>query len=256
MFQFFDIVRSRFGAKPPPAPVPKGFAPKLSPVDADSFTGKSVVVGESVNGLTVIIDYRDAKGASSTRQISCIRIENGAGKRYLRAFCHQRRALRMFLVERIDAVIDAETGELLAAGDAFFRDYGDDRIGQTAPGWGLSVQKRADLGAGLTSLIFLSRCDGQMHPAEVDEVETFASAWWMRAEIRSPMPEADIFAHAKRLAPDVEAFVLAAHRVRSEPQLARLVAGYARRVIEEDGRLAPEELHWIERLIGWLNESA
>lgn len=232
---------------------PKGFQPKLPPEDAHGFAGEGEVVGESVNGLSVIIEYRDARGAASLRQISCIRIENAKRKRYLRAFCHYRRALRMFLLDRIDSVLDAETGEFLAAGSDYFGQYTDDRISTSPPGWGLSPVRRADLGAGLTVLTFLSRCDGEMHPAEMDEIETFVAAWWVRAEIRAEIPEADILSYARRLAPDVEAFVLAAQRVWASPVLTALIAGYARRVIEADGVIAAEEHHWIRRLVEWLD---
>lgn len=250
--ELFFTIRSRFGDRAPPAVSPRGFQPKLPQEDAQGFIGKGEVVGDSVNGLTVIIEYRDARGVPSVRQISCIRIENAKGKRYLRAFCHHRRALRMFLVERIDSVLDAETGEMLAGGGDYFEQFTDDRITASQPGWGLSPIQRADLGAGLTVLTFLSRCDGEVHPNEIEEIETFVSAWWMRAEIRAEMPEADILGYARRLAPDVEAFVLAAQRVWANPLLTPLIAGYAARVVEADGVLAAEERHWISRLVEWL----
>lgn len=247
-----EFLRDRFGERVPYAVTPPGFLPSLPEVDdVDEFMGDEAE-GESINGLSIVIEYRDAKGANSTRQVSCIRIERGAGKRYLRAFCHHRRQQRLFVIERVISVIDAETGEVLAGGAAFFADFTDDRISQSPPGWGLSPIQRADLGAGLAALIFLSRCDGEMHEAEIEEVETFVAAWWIRAEIKAEIPERDIAEYARRLAPDVEGFVLAAMRIRANPVLRPLVLGYARRVVEADGRVAPEENHWIPRLMSWI----
>jgi hypothetical protein len=254
MLQILELVRERFGASVPQAPSPQGFAPRLPEEDSDDLDLPAMrePAGDSVNGLTIIISYRDAKGAASLRQVSCIRIESGQGKRYLRAFCHHRRAQRVFLMTRIDAVHDAETGEELAGGIDYFAPFADDRIAASPLGWGLSPVQRADLGAGLTALIFLSRCDGHVDAAENDEIDTFTASWWIRAEIREPFPEADISAHIRRMAPDVEAFVLAAQRIRASDTLRPIVAGYAKRVIEADGRIAPEEHHWIARYIDWM----
>src|SRR3990167_6955644 len=62
----------------------------------------------------------------------------------------------------------------------------------------------------LPALFFLSRCDGHVDAAENDEIDTFTASWWIRAEIHAPFPEADISAHIRRMAPDVEAFERAA----------------------------------------------
>jgi hypothetical protein len=256
MIQILELVRERFGASVPQAPSPQDFAPLLPEEDSDEgAVQQSEIrepVGDSVNGLTIIIAYRDAKGSASLRQISCIRIETGQGKRYLRAFCHQRRAQRVFLMTRIEAVHDAETGEELACGNEYFAPFADDQISASPLGWGLSPVQRTDLGAGLTALIFLSRCDGHVDAAENDEIDTFTASWWIRAEIRAPFPEVDIQAHIRRMAPDAEAFVIAAQRIRESDALRPIVAGYAKRVIEADGRIAPEEHHWIERYIDWM----
>jgi hypothetical protein len=236
----------------PPAPTPPGFQPRLPSEDAISEQVNGEPAGDAINGVTIIIGYRDAKGEASTRQVSCIRIENSKGKRYLRAFCHQRRALRTFLIERIDEVLDAETGEVINVGSIYFAAYADDRISETSLGWGLSPMQRAELGAALTVLTFLSRCDGRMHAAELAEIESFAASWWIRTEIRADYPEVDIIAHIRRLAPDPEAFFVAAERVWSNTVLASLVGGYTRRVIEADDQIAKEEAHWISRLAAWL----
>jgi len=257
MLQILELVREKFGASVPQAPRPRGFAPRLPDEDVDEAPAELRAApqtgGDSVNGLTIIIAYRDAMGAASLRQVSCVRLEMGQDKRYLRAFCHHRRAQRVFLLTRIEAVHDAETGEELADRPNYFAQFADDRISESPLGWGLSPVQRADLGSGLTALIFLSRCDGHVDLAENDEIDTFTAAWWIRAEIRAALPEADIAAHIRRMAPDAEAFVIAAQRIRASASLRPLVTGYAKRVIEADGRIAPEEHHWISRYIGWMN---
>ena len=265
MVQVFDMVRDKFSTAVPPAPSPPGFAARVPAEDADTAPGAGArtasasrardCAGESVAGLTLIIEYRDGKGAESMRQISCIRIEFLRGERYLRAFCHTRKQQRAFRIDRIETVIDAETGETLTDGDHYFAAFADDRVSAAPMGWGLSVQQRARLAAGLNVLTFLSRCDGHCHPAERDEIDSFAASWWIRAGIAAPMPEAEIFDYARRLAPDAEAFLLAAQRVRRCKLTRPLVGGYVQRLIEADGRIAPEEHDWVLQLIDWWNEA-
>ena len=255
MVQLFSFLRDKFGTTAPAAPRPPGFVARVPVDDFHGGRKDGHPIGESVSGMTVIFDYRDSRGAESRRQVSCIRIESQGGTRYLRAFCHTRTKQRLFRLDRIELVSDAVTGELLTDGPGYFGDFADDRVSTARYGWGLSVQKRAMLGAGLTVLTFLSRCDGQMHPAEIDEIETFAAAWWMRAGPDAAMPEADIYDHARKLARDVEAFVLAAERVRGCATTGPLVTGYARRLVEADGRISPEEHHWITKLIKWWAEA-
>ena len=256
MLQILEFVRERFSATVPQAPSPKDFSPRLPAEDFDETPADMPVArpneGESVNGLTIIIAYCDAKGATSLRQVSCIRIETGGGKRYLRAFCHHRRAPRVFLLTHINAVHDAETGEELADGLDYFAQFADDQISDSPLGWGLSPTQRTDLGAGLTALTFLSRCDGHVDPAENGEIETYVASWWIRSDIRAALPEREIAHYVRRLAPDAEAFVIAAQRIRRSDSLRALVAGYARRVVEADGRIAPEEHYWIAKFVQWL----
>lgn len=236
----------------PTARSPAGFRPVLPLEEAGDPVLYGENAGEAINGLSVIIEYRDAKGIASIRQISCIRIEEGHGKQYLRAFCHQRRALRVFIIQQIAAVIDIETGELLSAGEEYFSQFTDKQIAASHLGWGLSPKQRADLGAGLTMLTFLSRCDGRIHPAETEEIDTFVAAWWMRAEIWGEIPEEEINAYSRRLAPDVEAFLAAARRVGQSESLSSLVASYAMRVIVADEIIADEERRWVSQVVDWL----
>lgn len=260
MVQLFDMVRDKFAATVPPAPSPPGFAAKLPPLEGKPRLrivqdADAVPVGEAVHGLTVILQYVDAEGVETVRQVSCSRIVNSGGVTYLRSFCHARRAPRSFMIARIAGVFDAVTGEELGTGPGYFETYLGARVAGAAGEWGLTADQRAELGAGLCVLTFLSRCDGDLHPEEIAEIETFAAGWWMRAEIAAPFPEADVAARARRLAPDIEAFEMAARQVRFARRVLRpMVAGYARRLIEADGRIAPEEQDWIRMLIGWWDE--
>lgn len=260
MVQLFGELRSRFGELAPPAPSPPGWRAALPAMDSPTETAaiddpEAIVIAPGIRGLTLILNYTDAHDAVSTRQVSCSRIAREYGQLYLRAFCHQRRAPRKFHLSRIAGVYDAVTGELLGTGVAFFDKHISDRTALAAGEWGLLPGQREALGAGLIVLTFLSRCDGQCHPLERDEIETFAAGWWIRSEISASFPEEAVAERARRMAPDVDAFEYAARFARGDRLLRPMLAGYARRLIEADGRIAQAEHDWIATLIRWLEEA-
>lgn len=259
MVQLFGEIRVRFGEMAPVAPSPPDWAPRLPSFDgAPELIAiddpNAVPVGDAIRGLTIILNYIDAEGAESTRQVSCSRLICEYGSLYLRAFCHQRRAPRKFRTDRIAGVYDAVTGEHLGPGGDYFAAYLADRVGDGAGEWGLLPGQRSALGAALIVLTFLSRCDGQCHRLESEEIDTFVAGWWMRAEIDAPFPEQDVAARVRRLAPDVEAFELAANHVKYDRTLRPIVSGYARRLVAADQRIAAQEQGWIGRLIEWWEE--
>lgn len=256
MVHLFGEFRARFGELAPVAPSPPGWAPRLP---ASDDPPELIVVGDpaaipidhGLRGLSLILDYVDMANVQTTRKVSCSRLVREHGELYLRAFCHHRRAPRKFRVDRISGVYDVVTGENMGTGDDWFAANITDRTLVAAGEWGLLPRQREALGAGMIVLTFLSRCDGECHPAEVEEVEGFARGWWIRNEITAEFPEAAIADRARRLAPDVEAFEHAAHLARGDRVLRPLSAGYARRLIEADGRIAQAEHDWITRLISW-----
>lgn len=259
MVQLFGELRMRFGELAPVAPSPRDWAPRLPPADAPPelvaiVDPEAIAIGHGIRGLSLILNYIDAEQAESVRQVSCSRLVREHGQLYLRAFCHQRRAPRKFHLGRIAGVYDVVTGEMLGTGDAYFAAHLSDRTAVAAGEWGLLPGQREALGAGLIVLTFLSRCDGECHVLERDEIETFAMGWWNRWEIAATFPESEVVERARRLAPDVEAFEAAAHMIRCDDRLRSMVAGYARRLIEADGRIAKAEHDWIERLIAWWSE--
>lgn len=259
MVQLFGELRTRFGDMAPPAPSPPGWAPRLPPLDqapelVPIVDPEAIAIGHGIRGLSLILDYVDAQQSKSTRQVSCSRLVHEYGQMYLRAFCHQRRAPRQFHLGRIAGVYDIVTGELLGTGAAFFEAHVADRTAVATGEWGLLPVQREALGAGLIVLTFLSRCDGECHPLERDEIEAFATSWWIRAEIATDFPEEQVATRARRLAPDVEVFEAAARMIRHDRTLRPMVAGYARQLIAADGRIAAAEHDWIATLIRWWEE--
>lgn len=91
--------------------------------DTDEYSSADLDEIEAISGLALILDYSDAKGNPSQRLVSCNRLENNAGVAYLRAFCHQRRSIRAFRVDRISSVFDPTSGESLGSATAYFNRF-------------------------------------------------------------------------------------------------------------------------------------
>jgi hypothetical protein len=215
--------------------------------ESESFGGNLPEI-ETISGVALILDYSDAKGRLSQRLVTCTRIENNAGIEYLRAFCHKREAIRAFRIDRILSVFDPATGECLNPVKGYFDRFSTAVETDSPYGWGLGVQRRADLVALLNALVFIARCDREFHPFEFSTIEDFVTKFWLRMEIRGEPACDAIAAYVERLAPDAETFWVAMHRIAKEQRLERLLKEGARGVIEADGRQTPEEFFWGSKI--------
>ncbi|QPQ55849.1 WYL domain-containing protein [Allosphingosinicella flava] len=200
---------------------------------------------EALSGFTCIIAYRNAKGVATQRQVTCIRLEEAASTKYLRAFCHARAANRQFRLDRIEAVADLHTAEIIAEdGVSYFSRFEVTFRQESKIGWGISVSQRADLLAGMNALVFMARCDKDYHPTERDEIEKFVCSYWVREELPGDPPMEDILAHAERLSPDPEVFYGSLIRCHEHPRLAKTIRRHIQSVIEADGLLHDHEIYW------------
>jgi hypothetical protein len=210
---------------------------------------------QSISGLAILVEYKNAKGEISDRVITCKRLDDHAGIKYVYAFCHSRKAARQFRIDRIVEVFDHRTGESLNPVEDFFSSFTPDNVQKSPVGFGLSVRKRADFLALLNALVFIARCDQEYHPLERSALEGLISRFWLRLEIPSAPDEDAILKLADRLAPDAETFWVALHRIVQDPKLARILQETAREIIEADGIVAREEFYWGSNLDQFFREN-
>lgn len=249
MFDIKSLISFRIaGAKSPP-----GWSPSLP--DEEDEPPAEVVPEMSIAGHSCIITYLDSRGRSSIRQLTCTRLEDMQGVPYLFAWCLHRQAHRRFRLDRISEVSDAVSGETLGDGPDYFARFGQWHVQDSPLNWGLSPKLYADLRAGLIVLMFLARCDKQLHDAELEVVEQLATAFWLRCETLADLPLHDIVNAADRLAPDSEAFFVALERAKQSPMLARIIAPYMEKVIVADGRVDARELHWMRAATEYLAQA-
>lgn len=223
---------------------------KLQAIEVDPSDEPAVLDNElgEISGLALLIEYTAADGIVSQRLVTCRKISDRVGGRYLSAYCHHRRALRTFRLDRIVGVFDPKTGEFMGEPQGYLSRFSSNEISNSALNWGISPSRRADLIAILTCLIFIARCDQDYHSLERDALEAIATRFWLRLEIPSDPDLDDILSYADRLAPDGEAFWLSIQRIRSNHDLVPLFKQALRQIIEADGFQHQSEFYWASQV--------
>lgn len=97
---------------------------------------------------------------------------------------------------------------------------------------------------GLIVLTFLAKCDGEMHPSEIDVVQEYLLEFPGGEGVDPEMVEL----HMLRMWPDPEAYAAALLRLADREDELVLTAGFAVELIAADGRITPEEAEFIELL--------
>jgi hypothetical protein len=144
--------------------------------DYDDET-EAPIVAESIEceGQSFMIEYVNSKEEHSCRNITVWTVAyNKDGRPFLRAVCHTRKAMRSFVVERIQSCIDYD-GAVHAPASFLLENLGLDTSlrGKVASGNKerlLAAQRIARPHAVL--LAGLSRCDGYMHESELSILRT------------------------------------------------------------------------------------
>ena len=224
----------------PTVPPPDSDADWQEPLDEPPNTQTL----QAIAGVSCIIAYSDAVGNASERIVTCQRLDEHAGQSYLWAYCHSRSRVRQFRIDRVVSVCDTLTGEQYASPSAFFGSFATDRHHVSKVGWGLSVQRKADLIAFMNALVFIARCDRAFHPLEREALEAAVCGYWMRQEHSGDPDCASIMAYVDRLAPDAETFWLALQRCAASPQTINFLRRAAHNVIAADDDVTPEEFYW------------
>ena len=196
----------------------------------------------SISGLVCIIDY-----AGETRLITGRRYDLIGDKAYVGAVCHTAGGYRQFRCDRIDAVMDAYSGEVLGNG-SYFDQFEIDGRRERAPSWGLTPGRKRLLVSGLNVLAFMARCDGRWHPLETEPIERFVCSLWLRKEWPGEPPISDILSHAQRLAPDSDVFFRSLTPFVGSTTSMSLLRRAVAELIEADGIVCSSEFNWAREL--------
>lgn len=110
----------------------------------------------------VKIRYTDSKGKSSDRIVDVKECDTSASDGYLIGFCHMRRSIRTFRIDRIDSAIDLDTGELIKSiTDFASKKYEDSPVS--------AVDKLFEAHSdALRVLFYIAKADGKFTAKEKD----------------------------------------------------------------------------------------
>lgn len=221
----------------------------IPPVSSDDRTPV-----DDFAGLAFLLDYVDAKGDSSRRRITVQAIEARYGQSYIRAFCHERRASRSFRADRIRSITDLRDGQTYDDALAYLRHLAGDRVPSTAGQQPPDGQDRAfgRCRDGIRILMFLARCDGHVHPRELDIVRDYCrdrteNERWGKLNYEL----AHLIEYASRQVPDAETFRRCLERIveaADTGEHVRTIVSHAYAMAGADGVLNPSEKAFLAEL--------
>ena len=184
------------------------------------------------------IRYVDSAGALSERRIVCRQVAGYGRAETIRAVCCEKRSVRDFRIDRIQELICLETGEVLDPMSHFeqLRLHGALQV---------LDKSLSDLGR---ILVFMARCDGSLHPLELEAVEEGLGRYVLRFGGDDRTVEAALKNSAK-IAPDGEDLVTSLERIGRHPearQVSRLILDCMGKITMADGFLHPDEVEWSD----------
>lgn len=131
-----------------------------------------------------MIEYTDAAGNFSRRRVTMRHVDDNGETRTLFAYCHERRAMRAFRLDRISCLIDQD-GEVEDAAPWFDEILAVSDVAQIANPRPRSTTNddhtvtpytalRRQITPPLTVLIAAARSDDYLHPKEVQKILRYA----------------------------------------------------------------------------------
>lgn len=246
------MINLRFWAGRPSALPPLAFEIAVQVEDAPDMIVAEPIDGapQSIAGFICVIDY-----CGETRLITGRRYDLIGDLGYVGAICHTASGYRQFRCDRISAVSDAYTGEVLGDGGYFAR-FSIDGHRERAPSWGLTPGRKHLVVSGLNIMAFMARCDGYWHPLESGAIERFVCSLWLRKEWPGNPPIEEIIAHAQRLAPDSEVFFRSLARYAPSQANVKVIKRAVIDLIEADGVVCASETTWAQEVQAAFEETS
>jgi hypothetical protein len=235
---FIEWMAERFGKEPSAPEAPGDFRPALPKTDHDAEPEGEHLEESDLQGQSFIIEYRDSVGEVSNRRITIRSLKRtDDGHLCLCAVCWERNALRSFRVDRILSLKRLSDPVAITDPVAFFEQYLHDNHDA-----GTSALLKG-VRPGLRVLVYLSRCDGFVHPREIDAIREYLAGADATAQV--PWEKCQAFLSSQH--PDKElAKTVLGSALRAKKAAPLLNA--AKRLIEADGVVTPEEIGAMESI--------
>lgn len=109
---------------------------------------------------TIKLDYVDSQGRISQRIVDARECDTSAPDGYLVGFCHLRRSVRTFRLDRIQSAVDMGTGEVISS----LREFAEDKY-QNSPIAAMDALYKSHADA-LRVLLYIGKADGRFTAKE------------------------------------------------------------------------------------------
>lgn len=193
-----------------------------------------------LDGVTVGLIYVDAKGDSSTRLVSLKQLWRGDVSSYVTGYCYLRSAMRQFRIDRIQSVVDPETGEILCSGDEYF-----DRLSSASQN-PLRLSVWDEVKDGLRILSAFATVDDRLYKNEVLTIIHYAKTRAGKHGYEFDSVELKTIERIiKSLRPTAECAKEALWRVRKSKDHAVDILNSIKATCLADGKLNNEEIELI-----------
>ncbi|PCJ88751.1 MAG: hypothetical protein COA52_12920 [Hyphomicrobiales bacterium] len=244
----FDRISKHFQRLDVPrGPLPENFTRSAPETDDSEMIVADQPVRSKLDGWVICLEYEDAKGQHSTRDVECRSYKTKGGFEYLLVHCFVREKLRLFRLDRVISVIDYDTGEVFSPPTEFFGYLRtitgtNSRAGEITN----SFFEAADLAR---LLVFVARANRKFVQIELDAINLI-----LQQEISFPTnlkgKNKAVQVWLKSLKPSAESAARSLLRIRKNPEKAQKLVPMLREVIWADGVYQKEE----EAALNELNE--
>lgn len=186
---------------------------------------------------SLFIEYVDAHGCESRRRITLMAVVTKPDDLLLHCYCHERAAPRCFRASRIREAVDLATGEVVQDTVELIKRLAG-ILNYPAESSEASTQDALRrCRHGLVVLTFLARCDGHLHPSEMQVLLNYLDHNAQYPGIDTHMAEWAL----RRLDVNRHVYNRAVNALAQRQDDLRQIARFARRLIDADGSLSPEE---------------
>lgn len=188
------------------------------------------------SSFAAYIGYTAESGKRSERRIVCRKVEGYGKAETIGAWCCETRAHKRFRIDRISDLICLETGEVLDP-------LGHFEMLRLQGAIGVNDKALTDV---CRILVFMAKCDGEVHPMEAEAIATGVERYVLRFGGDDRVVSAAL-KNSARLAPDHEDFVDSLIGIEKHPHarsLASLLIEQIGEVAVADGNLHANELEW------------
>lgn len=194
--------------------------------------------------------YSDTKGDLSGRVITLRSAKREVDEIRLGAFCHFRRAFRMFLASRVVEATDLATGEIAEDGLSYFSTHPLLSDGLRDSNLSLETLAMQECRDEVILLSFVAAADEDFDDNERDEIVKH-----VMNRCADDMSEAEIRRRVRSFVPDERAFERALDRICAGRGGAKALMRSMRRVIDADGDFDFEELAFADYIETRLKEA-